>query len=792
LSWKDKIRDPDCTLCPLHEEAEHVCLMGSGSRKSKIMIVGEAPGAREDETHQAFVGPAGALLTELLEEAGISRDECYITNIAKCRPPENRTPDWTELKICRDAYFWQEFEKVGPDYVLLLGNSAMRSVTGRSGITKHRGSVREVRGAQVLSTFHPAYVLRSPYHRPALAADIQRFSRMVRQQSDVAVERTKVKIVRNAQQLKWLKKQLMECSHNSYDIETYTDGTKNNFKEWHPDSKIVSIAFSWKVGHAVVVPLHHVSKPWKDPDRVLRYLKPCLERTDCKYIAHNGKYDCRWLASRGIFVPQTFDTMLAAHMLEENRPKGLKPLAQTLLGVDAWDIGAEVSNCYNENLRKVCIYNGGDTDYTLRLYWHFRKQLIAEPRIARVFAKLMMPASNTMTRVESIGPWVDKERYDERLAETIRKRDKVERRLRKSCGDINLRSPQQIAKWLFGDLGLPIIEETKSGAPSTNERVILRLAKQSPELRRLLEYRTLEQKYIRTYFSAWGQRDANDRVHPQYNVAGPVTGRLSGDFQQVPRDPFMRSIIGAPPGWSFVEADYSQVELRLAAWYANETRMLRLFASGEDAHRATAIEVSKQRPEDITPEMRKKAKGVNFGLLFGMGYKALPDYLFANYDVVMTEDEAYVFHSRWHETYPAFRKWHDRQRRLVRRYERVHSPIGRVRHLPTVRSSDFRVQADAERQAINSPIQSLASDIMLLSMVRLSNTLPADRAGVVLTVHDSIGFELRDDYVEEGVPLIRETMEDLSILRKKFGCDITVPITVEVKVGQHWGEGKLV
>jgi uracil-DNA glycosylase family 4 len=180
VNWKDKIRDPDCTLCPLHQEAEHVCLMGAGSRKSNMMIVGEAPGVREDETHKAFVGPAGALLTELLSEAGISRDECYITNIAKCRPPDNRTPELKELKICRDAYFFQELEKVQPSHILLLGNSPLRAVTGKSGITKHRGSVFQVGGAEALATFHPAYVLRSPYHRSTLAADVQRFAKRPR------------------------------------------------------------------------------------------------------------------------------------------------------------------------------------------------------------------------------------------------------------------------------------------------------------------------------------------------------------------------------------------------------------------------------------------------------------------------------------------------------------------------------------------------------------------------------------------------------------------------------------
>jgi DNA polymerase-1 len=754
------------------------------------MIVGEAPGEREDESHQAFVGPAGQLLTELLEGVGLSRDDCYITNVAKCRPEGNRTPERSEIKTCVSNYLQKEWKRVKPNYVLVLGNSALQGVAGRSGITKHRGSTFVVQGATVMATFHPAYALRQPYHLPALRADFERFARLSRGQADSGAERTAVKIVRNTAQLNWLVKKLQECSINSYDIETYTDGTVRNMWEWHPDSRIVSISFSWEVGQACVVPLHHVSKPWKDPDAVLRRLKPGLERTDCKYVAHNGKFDCRWLASRGIFVPQTFDTMLAAHMLEENRAKGLKPLAQTLLGVDAWDVGVEVSNAYNENLRKLCIYNGADTDYTLRLYHKFKAEFKEEPRSARVFAKLMMPASNAMTEVEMVGPWIDPERYRKRKRSVEKKRDKVEAKLRESCGDINLRSPQQVARWMFGELGLPILETTKKGAPSTREAVILRLANQAPEIKALIDYRLLENKYLRTYLAQWSELDERNRFHPGYKLFGTVTGRLSGDFQQVPRNSYIRSIVGAPRGWSFVEADYSQVELRVAAWLANERRMLRLYAMGRDLHLETATQVTGKRPEDITPEERKRAKAVNFGFLYGMGYSKFVDYAFENYEVEISEGEARAFRERFFEAYPGLYPWHDRQRRLARRYQRVHSPIGRIRHLPTVLSSDAGVRAEAERQAINSPVQSFASDLMLLSLVQLHELLPTRSARIVGTVHDSILFELRDEYVEEGAALIREVMEDLSVVKKKFGTDVTVPIEVEIKAGTHWSDPK--
>ena len=808
--WQDKIRNPNCDLCPLHRSADYVCLMGSGPKKAKVMIVGEAPGEREDEEHAAFVGRSGQLLRESLTQAGLDPEECYITNVAKCRPPNNRQPDRSEIKVCVSTYLQQEIEKLRPKYILLLGNSGLLGVAGKSGITKHRGSTFKIGEATAFATFHPAFVLRSPYHRSTFVADIERFSRMVRG-ADIDFEDTKIKIVKTRAQLQWLRRKLEEASVISYDVETWVEGTKGG-EEWKRPGGIACISFSWEERHSAVVPLDHQERTWRDPYAVLRFLKAPLERSDCKYVAHNGKFDAKWLASRGIFVPQTFDTMLAAHMLDENRLKGLKPLSQTLLGASAYNVGVETTDCYHAPLRQLLLYNARDTDYTLRLYNYFKEQLKDpdERRTTRVFTKLMMPASNALTRVEAIGPYVDAERYEKRLAITETKRDRVEAKLRESCGGINLRSPQQVAVWLFGKkgktysvgpkrsplevvgLGLPVIAETDKGAPSTNESVILTLAQQNPDVKRLLEYRTLETKWIRTYFANWApdKRDKRGRIHPGYKLFGTVTGRLSGDFQQVPRDPFIRSIIGAPPGWSFLEADYSQAELRIAAWLANERRLLRAFAEGRDAHLETAVLLTGKRPQDITSEERKKAKSVNFGFLFGMWWKHFIEYAFVNYDLEVSDAEAEQFYRRWHESYPAFRSWHERQRRLVRRYERVYSPLGRVRHLPTIRSSDASLQKEAERQSINSPVQSFASDLMLLSLVQLVDSLPQDRARIVGTVHDSILFEVRDDFLEEGASIIHGTMTDMSVVKKKFGTDITVPMDVEVKVGSHWGGGK--
>lgn len=792
------VRNPDCTLCPLHENADHVCMMGQGPLPSKIMIVGEAPGAAEDFEGTPFIGPSGKLLDSMLESVGIDRHEdCYVTNVAKCRPEDNETPTRGQVKICVQSYMGEELVLAQPKFILLLGNSALQGLVGKSGITKHRGSVWEAKGAQIFATFHPAAVLRNPKYRAMMVSDFERFARLVRGERSAAPD-TKVHIIKTKAQLKELAFKIINAEENSYDIETYCDHpTGTNFQEYRGEhSKIVSIAFTFVEGTSYAVLLHHEDTYWKDPDVVLRVIATALKMSKAKTIAHNGKFDARWMLAKGLPIHQHFDTMLAGHMIDENRVKGLKPLSQLLLGVDAYDVGEELGNAYSMDRKELLIYNAKDTDYTLRLYHRMREELRQEPRVARVFTKLMMPASNVLVEVENHGIQLDMKRWKKRFKQAQAIEEKIRRYMlqyvpvEKREG-FNFASPKQVGAWIFDDLGLPIIEETKTGAPSTKESVLLILGKQHKAVAAMLKWRKWK-KYMTTYFLPWRDlRDENDRIHPTYKLFGTVTGRLScadPNLQQVPRDPFIRGILGARRGWRLVVADYSQVELRIAAMMANESTMLAQFARGEDIHMIRACKMTGKLPKDVTKEERKAAKPVSFGFLYGMGAPKFVDYARDSYDVHFTLDEAEEVRYQFFNDYPRLLTWHERQRRLARRYSRVQSPIGRVRHLPDIHSKDRAVQGEAERQAINSPVQSFASDLMLLALIELHRMMPKDEAIIVGTVHDSILAEVRDDVVDVWKPRIKETMEDMSIVRRKFGTDVTVPIVADIEVGTHWGE----
>jgi DNA polymerase-1 len=789
----DKLMDHDCERCSLAETTERVCVGGSGSVKSRVMIIGEAPGEAESTTGRVFSGRAGVLLDRLLEEAGLDRDACYVTNVVKCRPPDNRRPDRVEFEACR-VYLEREARAVKPKWVLLLGNAALQAVARKSGITKQRGVRLKIKDPvwahrQVMATFHPAYILRNPGQHSTLAEDVKRFARMMKGEFQVVPVRSKY--VNTIDGVNWLTRRVRALppgSEVAYDVE-------NRNRPWEKEWGIVCLGISWDGRTTYVVPLYHPQSPFRKKwIPVLQHLGRALRRPDLKLVAQNGKHDNQQLAGAGVFHEQRFDIMLAAHLLDENRPKNLGFLSQSVLGADVYKGMVELKpdKIMQEPLRKICTYNGNDVGYTHQIYPRLREELVAQPRLTRLFAKLMMPASHTIQQVEAAGMYVDKKRLFHRMAilqEEINERKEVLREnLPKAWReDFNFNSTQQLGRWLFSrkGLGLSPLETTASGRPSTKEAVLLHYH-DHPAVRALLEYRTLQLKWMNTYLLPWGTRlDSRSRLHTTYKLYGTVTGRLSGDLQQVPRDSFIRGVIGAPPGWLFVQADYSQIELRIAAHIAKERRMRRAFLTKQDLHLVTASSLTGKSPTMVTKEERKRAKAVNFGFLYGMYPKKFQSYAFENYEVEVTMAEAELARAKYFSMFPDLEGWHDRQKRVAHNYHRVVSPLGRVRHLPDILSSDNGVRMEAERQAINSPVQATASDLMLFSMVQLQPQLDPRNAFLVGTLHDAIFLQVREDSVDEIATVVKDVMENLP-LKKTFGLELSIPIEVDVEYDQYW------
>jgi uracil-DNA glycosylase family 4 len=773
--------------------------MGSGSPESRVMLIGEAPGAEEERTGRVFSGAAGQVLDRMLVLAGLSRDELYVTNAVKCRPPENRTPERWEAKVCADEYITREIDEIQPSHILLLGNAALTAVAKKSGITKHRGVRLEVSGQPssrtIMAAFHPAYALRNPGVYPTLQEDIRRFARAIKGEFQVVpVKKKFVATVGGVRAVIKLLETAPPGTVLSYDVE-------NRLRPWDTDWSIQCLGLSIDGHTSYIIPLYHPQSPFRKAwKRVLLHLREALTRKDLILVAQNGKHDNVQLAGAGIFLEHHFDVMIAAHLIDENRPKNLGFLSQTYLGADVYKGGMDLKpdQILKNDLRQLCAYNGEDVGFTWQLRPKIKAELVERPRALRLYSKLMMPASHMIQRVEMNGAYVDQERLFDRIAIlqgeiTDRKEGMQEyvsaRMLRHfPDGEYNYRSTQQTARLLYssekrGGLGLTPTQYTKGGNPSTNEASLQEYI-EHPFIGYLFELRTLEGKWMNTYLLPWSTRlDRRSRLHTTYKLYATVTGRLSGDLQQVPRDSFVRSVFGAPPGWLSLEADLSQAELRIAGHCADEKRMKRAFTTGEDIHEVTAKAILGDRV--IGKEERKKAKPVNFGFLYGMYPKKFQQYAKVNYGLDFSMAECEVYREKFFALYPNLLKWHDRQRKMVRIHHQVTSPIGRVRHLPDIQSPDNGVRMEAERQAINSPVQSCASDITLFAMVKLHPLMDPREIIMVMTVHDSIRFEVREDRVDYWANLVKETMETLP-LKRTFGCDLTVPIVAEVEYASHW------
>lgn len=734
--------------------------------------------------------------------------------------------------------------KVNPRYILLLGNEALSTVLSHSGITKYRGRVFDQAGisAQVIPTISPSAAKRNPSNRPGYLADLRLFANLIRGITDISSD-PDYAVIDTIEKLKALKKILAVTEELNFDVETHSE-------YWKADGRIVSLSgvcdLKTTEGKDEVftfaIPLYHPESVWqKRHRRVLLALKEELESIP-KIVAHNSTYDCKWLIAYGANVKPTFDTMMAQHVLDENRLKGLKPMAQAELGVAPW--GIDTRDLLSTPLADVLHYNVLDAHYMRLLK---KKVLVPKlkesPHSARLLMKLIIPGMREIIDSEMRGIWIDVKRLNERLPIALQTLADIERRIGEAAELPPLPgSPESIAlggvsdwpldakgkprainynaslfaRWMLFDwCRLPILERGKNkddgspGEPSMAEGVLMALRERHPVIPIMLE-RVKWQKYISSFLTPYSELyDSDHRIHTNFKFGGTVTGRLSSgktdddkitgvrgkirgvNLQQVPRDTFIRGLFGAPPGWIFVQADYSQVELRIAAFLADEKMMKKAYQLGWDLHTITAARVTGLPEKGLPKEIRKKVgKPVNFGFLYGMGATKFISTALENYGSRFELEEAIQARDAYFELYPGLRPWHARQRALVNKYGRVQSPLGRTRNLPDIYSPEQGVRAEAERQAINSPVQGFASDLAVLSMIETNKGIRRDgiNAHCLGLVHDAINYEVHTDDLPLLLPLLKETMEDMSIVERKFGVHVDVPIVADLSIGQHWGD----
>lgn len=833
--------DDQCILC---SDGHDVSMYSVGPKDARIAVVGKMKNS----------GNYQQSLEMQLTEMGLDVGSIYFTPVIKCRDFEVSLTN-KQLKEHAAEYLLPELERIKPDYILALGNEALLVLTGRSGITKYRGKTFDLaNGGKVIATLSPSAVKRNPGQMPGFMADLKLFANKTKGR-EFGIPDPKYMVVWDKTDLKKMFRILDMTDEIYIDIETHAPSG-----EYYEDtSKMVSLAATCVIKMpdgsrkrtVFALPLCHPQSPWRRQWKSLLKLVGAHTTNIRKVVAHNASFDCKWLIWYGVRLYPTFDTMLAIHLMNENVQRGLKPQGMARLGVEPW--GIDTGDLFKYPIKEVLKYNVLDTWY---MYW-IKQQLVAEfkeqPRLARMFKYMTMPAQRDLIDSELRGIWIDVKRLEERAPIAEKKLEDIEFMIRAKAGlklspdeelglfedpdleylwpghdlwptdvkgrprDINFNA-SLFARWMLFDwCELPITERGKvkqdgsPGDPSMAEGVLMALKDEHPVVPHMLE-RVTAQKHISSFFNPYKELyDEDHRIHTTFKLAGTVTGRLSSgkadadkisgsrgklrgvNLQQVPRDPFIRGLFGAPPGWTFVEADYSQIELRIAALLANEENMKHIYVIGGDIHLTTAARVTGLPESQVTKEIRKVVgKPVNFGFLYGMGWKKFIQTAFESYGSTFTPEEAQAARAAYFQLYPKLLPWHARQRRLVNEYGRVQSPLGRVRHLPDIYSPDQGVRAEAERQAINSPVQGFASDLAVDSMIVINQAFRDQNiAGHCLgLVHDAINYEIRDDHLSRALPIIKESMEDMDRIYRRYGVVVDLPIIADLAVAQHWGDKK--
>mgnify|MGYP001824589403 CR=1 FL=1 len=585
----------------------------------------------------------------------------------------------------------------------------------------------------------------------------------------------------------WLAR-LREAPLFAFDTET----TSLDYME----ARIVGVSFAVEIGRAAYVPLAHdyLGAPEQlDRDAVLAQLKPLLEDEALCKVGQNLKYDASVLANHGIALKGIeFDTMLESYVLDSTATRhDMDSLALKYLGhktIHFEDIagkGAKQLTFNQVKLEEAGPYAAEDADITLRLHQALWPQLAEQAGPSKVFREIEMPLVPVLSRIERRGALISRELLLGQSAELGKRLQELQGRAYELAGqEFNLGSPKQLGDILFDKLALPILKKTPKGAPSTAEEVLAELALDYPLPKLLLEHRSLS-KLKSTYTDKLPDmiNSHTGRVHTSYHQAVAATGRLSSSDPNLQNIPIrteegrrIRQAFVAPQGYRIVAADYSQIELRIMAHLSGDAGLLKAFQEGLDVHRATASEVFEVDLEEVSGEQRRKAKAINFGLIYGMSAFGLARQLHLG----RKESQQYI--DRYFERYPGVQQYMDRTRALAREQGYVETLFGRRLHLPEINARNkMRAQA-AERTAINAPMQGTAADIIKRAMLAVDSWLRNEGpdATMIMQVHDELVFEVGTAQVDAVSKRVCELMSG--------AAELAVPLLVEAGTGANWDE----
>ncbi len=586
---------------------------------------------------------------------------------------------------------------------------------------------------------------------------------------------------------RWVAK-LKEAELFSFDLETTSLD--------YVSAEIVGMSFAITPETAAYVPLAHdyLGAPQQlSLDAVLEEIKPLLEDSGQHKVGQNIKYDMNVLTNYGIQLSGIqFDTMLESYTLNSTATRhdmdslALKYLDyETIHYEDVAGKGAKQIPFNEVPVEKAAPYAAEDADITLRLHRTLWPRLAAEPTLKDVFNHIEMPLIPVLSKMECNGVLVDADLLKAQSVELAERMIELEEEAHNAAGQtFNLGSPKQIQEIFYNQLGLPVLQKTPKGQPSTAESVLQELALDYPLPKLILEHRALS-KLKSTYTDKIPQQinRKTGRVHTSYHQAVAATGRLSSSDPNLQNIPIrssegrrIRQAFITPSGYKILAADYSQIELRIMAHLSADEGLLEAFSKGDDVHRATAAEIFGQEPENVNAEQRRSAKAINFGLIYGMSAFGLSRQL----GIDRSAAQEYV--DLYFRRYPGVKAFMDRMREEAFEAGYVETVFGRRLYLPEIRSRNAQRRQYAERAAINAPMQGTAADIIKRAMIAVQQWIDHERADVtmIMQVHDELIFEIPARSNTDVVTAITRCMTE--------AASLAVPLVVDVGLGNNWDQ----
>jgi DNA polymerase-1 len=556
---------------------------------------------------------------------------------------------------------------------------------------------------------------------------------------------------------------------------------------------LVGISLAVSPGEACYIPLaHSTNEDQLDKQSVLEKLKPWLESDEHAKLGQNLKYDIHIFDGCGIKLRGIrHDTLLQSYVLESHRSHDMDSLAMRHLGEktiayeDVCGKGVHQITFDQVNLETATQYAAEDADITLRLHHAMYPAIEADEKLLHIYREIEMPAMLALAVMERNGILIDSSKLAAQGQIVGQRLLELEKQIHDLAGQpFNIQSPKQIAEILFGKLELPVVKKTPSGAPSTDEEVLQKLAENYPLPARILDYRSLA-KLQSTYIEKLPRmvNPKTGRVHTNYSQAVAVTGRLASSEPNLQNIPVrteegrkIREAFVAKPGSVMVSADYSQIELRIMAHIAEDESLLKAFAAGEDIHKATAAEMFHVALDQVSSEQRRYAKVINFGLIYGMSAFGLA----GNLGIERSAAQQYI--DTYFARYPGVADYMASTRVRAKENGYVETVFGRRLWLPEIRSANGMRRQGAERAAINAPMQGTAADLIKLAMIAVQDWIEENhlQTSMLLQVHDELVLEVP----ESELALVKENLPKLMT----GVASLKVPLLVEVGVGANWEE----